>query len=176
MALNSNFGFLSNHDPLFLELSTAAERAFACDPNTTLIKLRQFGEALAQDIAAGPFVAPTDRSQELRDLTIQIEQLKAKLQDANQQVGTNQQLIQLTAREKEQYADQIEQSVKDAQSSVNQLTQAILAKSFRGELAAGWRAQNPDLVSGDNSAESLLAKIKAERLTEKTNSGRKARA
>ncbi|TVQ68024.1 MAG: type I restriction-modification system endonuclease [Oceanospirillales bacterium] len=48
----SNFGFLAEHDALFLELAQAAERAFTSDPNTTLIKLRQLGEALAQHIAA----------------------------------------------------------------------------------------------------------------------------
>ena len=63
------------------------------------------------------------------------------------------------------YANQIEQRVKDAQSRVNHLTQAILAKAFRGELTAEWRAQNPDLMSGENSAEALLARIKAERET-----------
>lgn len=61
------------------------------------------------------------------------------------------------------YADQIEQRVKDAQARVNHLTQSILAKAFRGELTADWRAQNPDLISGDNSAEALLARIRAER-------------
>ena len=61
------------------------------------------------------------------------------------------------------YADQIEQRVKDAQARVNHLTQSILAKAFRGELTAEWREQNPDLISGENSAEALLAKIKAER-------------
>ena len=48
----SNFGFLAEHDPLFIELALSAERAFVSDPNTTLIKLRQLGEALAQHIAA----------------------------------------------------------------------------------------------------------------------------
>lgn len=61
------------------------------------------------------------------------------------------------------YADQIEQRVKDAQARVNHLTQSILAKAFRGELTAEWRAQNPELISGENSAEALLARIKAER-------------
>ncbi len=61
------------------------------------------------------------------------------------------------------YADQIEQRVKDAQARVNHLTQSILAKAFRGELTAEWRTQNPDLISGENSAEALLARIKAER-------------
>lgn len=61
------------------------------------------------------------------------------------------------------YVDQIEQRVKDAQTQVNHLTQAILAKAFRGELTAEWRERNPDLISGENSAEALLAKIQAER-------------
>ena len=61
------------------------------------------------------------------------------------------------------YADQIEQRVKDAQKRVNHLTQSILAKAFRGELTAEWRAQNPDLISGENSAAALLERIKVER-------------
>lgn len=49
---SSNFAFLSEHDALFVELAESAERAFASDPNTTLIKLRQLGEALSQHLAA----------------------------------------------------------------------------------------------------------------------------
>jgi type I restriction enzyme S subunit len=60
------------------------------------------------------------------------------------------------------FADQIEQRVKDAQSRVNHLTQSILAKAFRGELTAEWRERNLDLISGENSAQALLARIKAE--------------
>ncbi len=63
------------------------------------------------------------------------------------------------------FADQIEQRVKAAQARVNHLTQAILAKAFRGELTAEWRAQNPDLISGENSAEALLVRIRAARAT-----------
>ncbi len=48
----SNFAFLKEHDPIFLQLARAAEQAFSADPNTTLIKLRQLGEAFAQDMAA----------------------------------------------------------------------------------------------------------------------------
>ena len=75
-------------------------------------------------------------------------------------------------------ADQIEQRVKDAQSRVNHLTQAILAKAFRGELTADWRAQNPDLISGENSAEALLSRIKAERemVAKPKKTGKKANA
>lgn len=66
------------------------------------------------------------------------------------------------------FADRIEHAVQAALSRVNNLTQSILAKAFRGELTADWRAANPDLISGENSAEALLAKIKAERAKVKT--------
>ena len=61
------------------------------------------------------------------------------------------------------YADTIEKQVNNALTHVNSLTQSILAKAFRGELTAQWRADNPDLISGENSAAALLEKIKAER-------------
>ncbi len=61
------------------------------------------------------------------------------------------------------FAAQIEQQVKNAQGRVNNLTQSILAKAFRGELTAHWRTQNPELITGDNSAAALLAAIKKER-------------
>ena len=48
----SNFSFLAEHSPLLAQLGSAAEQFFSGDPNTTLIKLRQLGEALAQDLAA----------------------------------------------------------------------------------------------------------------------------
>ena len=65
------------------------------------------------------------------------------------------------------YADTLEQQAKVAKARVDNLTQAILAKAFRGELTADWRAANPDLISGDNSAAALLARIQAERATAK---------
>ena len=68
------------------------------------------------------------------------------------------------------FADRIEHAAQAALSRVNNLTQSILAKAFRGELTADWRAANPELISGKNSAEALLARIKAERakLSKKT--------
>lgn len=63
------------------------------------------------------------------------------------------------------FADSIEQKANAALERVNNLTQSILAKAFRGELTADWRAESPELISGENSAEALLAKIKAERDT-----------
>ncbi|WP_414430158.1 restriction endonuclease subunit S [Alcanivorax sp. IL3] len=65
------------------------------------------------------------------------------------------------------YADTIETQVNKALERVNNLTQSILAKAFRGELTEQWRQENPDLISGENSAEALLEKIKAERAAAK---------
>ncbi len=47
-----NFNFLADHDPQLLEYAARAERYVLDDPNTTLIKLRQLAEALAEDAAA----------------------------------------------------------------------------------------------------------------------------
>ena len=60
-------------------------------------------------------------------------------------------------------ASQIESLVNIAQKRVNLLTQSILAKAFSGELTAEWREQHQELITGINSAESLLAKIQKER-------------
>ena len=51
---------------------------------------------------------------------------------------------------------------------INNLIQTILAKAFRGELTAQWREENPELISGINSAEALLEKITAEKLAAST--------
>ena len=234
----SNFDFLKEHDPVFLQLAVAAEQQFSADPNTTLIKLRQLGEALAQDMAArcgvefdektsqadllfklnreirldpnirdlfhtlriegnrathqfrtqhkeamdglrlarslaiwfhqafgqqgaafkpGPFIAPTDPSQQLRDLNTQIEQLKAKLLDANEQVESNQQLIALVAREKQEYvvlAEHMDAEARDFQqlalmheSQLNDERKAFDArlKAMQGELES--RQQVPQKIS-----------------------------
>ena len=65
------------------------------------------------------------------------------------------------------YADTIETQVNNALERVNNLTQSILAKAFRGELTEQWRKDNPDLISGENSASALLEKIKIERAAAK---------
>lgn len=69
------------------------------------------------------------------------------------------------------FADQVEQQVKNAQTRVDKLTQSILAKAFRGELTAEWRAANPELISGEHSAAALLERIKAEK-AKQTPAGR----
>ncbi|EQB2463143.1 TPA: restriction endonuclease subunit S [Klebsiella pneumoniae] len=58
----------------------------------------------------------------------------------------------------------IRKQIDAALVRINNLTQSILAKAFRGELTAQWREENPELISGLNSAEALLEKITAEKL------------
>src|SRR5690554_537967 len=74
------------------------------------------------------------------------------------------------------HADRIEQQVNKALARVNNLTQSILAKAFRGELTEQWRKDNPELVSGENSAEALLERIKAERAAVAKPKRRKSKA
>lgn len=52
MSESLNFSFLAVHNQQLVRLGTLAERYFTDDPNTCLIKLRQFGELLAQLAAA----------------------------------------------------------------------------------------------------------------------------
>jgi type I restriction enzyme, R subunit len=47
-----NFSFMRAYDPQFDRLGALAERYFPDDPNASLVKLRQFGELLAQEVAA----------------------------------------------------------------------------------------------------------------------------
>lgn len=51
-SISPNFAFLRHHSVELVKLGTQAERYFSDDPNTCLIKLRQFGEVLAQLLAA----------------------------------------------------------------------------------------------------------------------------
>lgn len=86
----SNFDFLKEHDPVFFQLAFAAEQLFSSDPNTPLIKLRQLGEALAQDMAGRCGIEFDEKTSQadllfklrrVRELNTQIEQFKAKLLD-----------------------------------------------------------------------------------------------
>ncbi len=57
-----NFFFLSEYNALLFQCAVLAERYVFDDPNTALIKLRQFGELLAQELAArtGLDICPED--------------------------------------------------------------------------------------------------------------------
>ncbi len=74
--MSSNFDFLSQHDPLLYRLCLSAERNFHEDPNTTVIKLRQFGEAVVKHLAA-VFNLPADQNQTQADMlrTLQVRRL-----------------------------------------------------------------------------------------------------
>ncbi|ALJ71813.1 Type-1 restriction enzyme R protein [Burkholderia pseudomallei] len=72
MSQTGNFGFLAEHSALLAQLGAAAEQAFSSDPNTTLIKLRQLGEALAQELAVRSGV-DFDQSTTQADLLFRIE-------------------------------------------------------------------------------------------------------
>ena len=63
----TNFAHLEQHDEQLLRLGMLAEKYFADDPNTCLLKLRQLSELLAQLIAArtGQLVAPEETQYEL---------------------------------------------------------------------------------------------------------------
>ncbi|WP_455229844.1 type I restriction-modification system endonuclease [Geopseudomonas aromaticivorans] len=238
MAESSNFAFLREHDPVFLQLASTAERVFASDPNTTLIKLRQLGEALAQDLAVragieldatlsqadllyrlsreiqldgnirnlfrtlrvegnkathgfrtqhrealdglkvahalaiwfhqsfgkqggafrpGPFVIPQDPSAPLRALQEQIEQLRGELGSSHQQLESNQQLAELLAREKDQYASLAGQMDEEART-YEQLAlehEAALAQT-RAEFEARLQALHQQLESQPQAAQQVM--------------------
>ncbi len=65
--LTSNFAQLEQHDEQLLRLGLLAERYFPEDPNTSLLKLRQFAELLAQHVAAsvGEYVSAGEPQYEL---------------------------------------------------------------------------------------------------------------
>ncbi|TXR54504.1 type I restriction-modification system endonuclease [Reinekea thalattae] len=62
---SSNFEFLKEHDPIFFQLTHNAEKIFAIDPNACLMKLRQFGEAIAQDLASQTGLIKQQRESQL---------------------------------------------------------------------------------------------------------------
>ena len=66
-APSANFGFLVSTTPSSRASPPWAERYFTDDPVTCLVKLRQFGELLAQQIAAraGVFVAVDEPQSDL---------------------------------------------------------------------------------------------------------------
>jgi len=59
--------------------------------------------------------------------------------------------------------DKIEQTIEDSLKKAEALRQSILKKAFSGELTRDWREKHPELITGENSAEKLLKKIKAEK-------------
>ena len=114
---------------------------------------------LLQDISFSNYIQPNQTGSDIPHISgKQILAYPVKIPSIEEQAEIVRQVDQLFA-----HADRIEQQVNNALSRVNNLTQSILAKAFRGELTEQWRKDNPELISGENSAEALLERIKAER-------------
>lgn len=192
---DSNFEFLKEHEPIFYELAVAAERLFVPDPNASLVKSRQLGEAFTKELATrlnilfdnatplptlineisrkidldsrvrtlfftlrregnraahefqtshkqaleglrlaweisvwyhrsfgkqgekfrpGPFVKPSDPSENLRQLQTEIAQLRAILLEANQKLEESKELAALKEQEAQEYAVLAEQMDTEA--------------------------------------------------------------
>jgi tetratricopeptide (TPR) repeat protein len=60
--ISSNFAFLQAHEPQLAQIATLAEKYYTNDPVTCLMKLRQFGELLAQLVAkkVGLYLIPDE--------------------------------------------------------------------------------------------------------------------
>ncbi|MBE8233422.1 MAG: hypothetical protein HAW67_06760, partial [Endozoicomonadaceae bacterium] len=58
------------------------------------------------------------------------------------------------------FSDQIEAKLNIIQKRVENFTPFILKKAFQGKLTSEWRAKNPSLITGKNSAKNLLEQIK----------------
>jgi len=59
--------------------------------------------------------------------------------------------------------DKLEQTIEDSLKKAEALRQSILKMAFEGELTRNWREKHPELITGENSAEKLLEKIKGEK-------------
>lgn len=81
--------------------------------------------------------------------------------------------IVLRAQELLDFSDLVEERLSVVQSRVNKLTQSVLGKAFQGDFTIDWRKQNPDLITGENTAEALLQRIKTERAALKPSKRRR---
>ena len=155
--ISANFSFLADHDLQLTRLAALAERYFADDPNTCLIKPRQFGELIVypdklirvrldEHKALPAFVALVGASSQAR------QQLRPHIKTAAGQhgiSGKDLQSLQLPlpplstqhriinrAQTAFQRLETLAAEHDRAQTFVPKLDQAILAKTFRGELVA----------------------------------------
>ncbi len=72
-----NFQFLEKIDPLLVELGARAERYALDDPNTSMIKVRQLGELLAQVVAAKNGIRSDSRQKDQRSLIDELYRSRA---------------------------------------------------------------------------------------------------
>lgn len=132
--LSGNFGFLARHEPLLLRLCASAERNYHDDPNTTVIKLRQFGEAIVKHLAA-VFNIDTGVEQTQADLlkTLQVRRL------IDRNVAD---LLHYLRKEGNAAAHQFQTSQSQAKSALKIARELALwfHRSFGGVNAAGFKA------------------------------------
>ncbi|MFY0663749.1 MAG: restriction endonuclease subunit S [Natronospirillum sp.] len=128
---------------------------------------------LLQDISFSNYIQPNQTGSDIPHISgKQILAYPVEIPSIEEQTEIVRRVDQLFA-----HADRIEQQVNNALARVNNLTQSILAKAFRGELTEQWRKDNPELISGEKSAAALLERIKAERAAiTPTKSTRKSKA
>ena len=76
-----NFAFLTKYDEVLVRHAALAERYVFDDPNSALLKLRQFGELLAQHAAAytGVAVEEHDSQRELIDKLLERQIINAQV-------------------------------------------------------------------------------------------------
>ncbi len=60
-------------------------------------------------------------------------------------------------------SNKMEETINENIQKAEALRQSILKQAFEGKLTEQWRKDHQDLISGENSAEALLKKIKAEK-------------
>ena len=60
-------------------------------------------------------------------------------------------------------ADNLEKTIEESLKKAEALRQSIRKKAFEGKLTEEWRQKHPELVTGENSAERLLERIKEEK-------------
>jgi|26BtaG_2_1085354.scaffolds.fasta_scaffold01505_2 type I restriction enzyme S subunit len=128
--------------------------------------------ALLQDISFTNYIQPNQTGSDIPHISgKQILAYPVAIPNIEEQTEIVRRVDQLFA-----HADRIEQQVNNALARVNNLTQSILAKAFRGKLTEQWRRDNPELISGENSAEALLERIRAERAAVKPAQGLRRKA
>ncbi len=114
---------------------------------------------LLSDLSFSNYIQPNQTGSDIPHISgRQILSFPVEVPSPEEQIETVRQVKQLFA-----YAERTEHNSKQSQECVNKLTQSVLAKAFRGELTENWRKDNSDLISGENSAEALLEKIRIER-------------
>ena len=149
--IRSNFDMLHAYEEPLWRLGALAERYFAEDPNTSLFRLRQLSELLAQSLAArtGPYTNPEESQYEL----IRRLQGEGGLPKEVKQV-----LDPIRAKTKSSVASKpcslwptASRPAAPPPARAQRPSPLVLAEAFRGELVP----QDPN----DEPASELLARI-----------------